>query len=45
MLVKLCYELKDAAGADIFNSTAKSNFIALKAKVHKLGINKLEIDK
>ena len=34
-------ELKHATGVDTCNLTAKNNFIALKAEVNKLDINKL----
>ena len=34
-------ELKDATGVDTSNLAAKSNFIALKAEVEKLDINKM----
>ena len=33
-------ELKDATGVDTYNLAAKSDFVALKAEVHKLDINK-----
>ena len=39
MLIK--EELKDATGIETSNLAAKSNFIALKAKVDRLDINKL----
>ena len=39
MLIK--EELKDATGIETSNLTAKSNFIALNAKVGLLDINKL----
>ena len=34
-------ELSNAIGVDTFNLAVKSNFIALKAEVDKVGINKL----
>ena len=39
----MCYlkELKDDTGVDTFNLSVKNVFIALKAEVHKLDINKL----